>query len=662
MKSILLIITLVIFLNKTWTQEWVWGIKASGDIQYSEDTDIAIDNEGNIVVAGYYQLGLKLDTFSLYTQDDYYSDIYLCRMDSAHNIKWLKHIEAGSTYNYGIGVCIDDDKNIYLTGGRNGCIFLSKHDSLGNLIWFCNFNQEFYGQGNDIAIDPFDNVYITGKNEGNTFVAKVDYYGKPIWTKQFIGCHSNGCHGNDIAVDQKGSLYLTGAFQCDSLMIDDFKIENNWSWGYQTFITKIAADGTVQWAKTPIGTTNSIPQIAITGNGILISSEVTTSQINFGNGIIISKTAGGNDGSPFIAKYDFDGNIKWAKIINTYHGGMGTPRDIVTDLDDNIYLIGQAFGGYGGTEMDFYVEKYYSTGTMQFNVLYQTSVSEYGHGIGIDDFGNAYIVGYSQIRNFIGDGMADWPPSVGIAKLNTNSTTKLRPYRPAIHRLNIVCQGETSIELNASGENIRWYSDKFLNDLIYEGNTFNFNLTETDTLYVTQTINNIESWPKGVIVQFSKLADAELNINNDMLFVTISNSFEYQWFYNGDSINGSNQNYCIADTIGKYSVLIHEGHCERMIDTMFIPSLIVKNLNETNLLFYPNPTNNILTIIFENDSLDQLNMEVLAIDGKVLLEKKIIPQNGFFIDYVNMGTYPKGIYLLNLIGQGVHETRKVIRN
>lgn len=662
MKNILLITFLVFLSTKSWTQEWVWGIKASGNHQYSEDTDIAVDHGGNIVIAGYYQLGLQLGSFSLYTEDDYHSDIYLCRMDSAHHVQWLKHIETENSYDQGIGICIDDDKNIYLTGGKNGRIFVSKYDSLGNDLWFCDFDQGFYGYGNDVAIDQFDNVYITGANDGNTFIAKVDFYGKPLWTKQFIGCHSNGCHGNDIVADKLGNLYLAGSFECKSLMIDAIEIENKWRWGEQTFITKIASDGKVLWAKTPIGTTNSIPQIALTSDGILISTDVSTSTMDFGDGVIISKTAGGNDGSPFMAKYDFEGNIKWAKIMNTYDDGEGTPRDIVTDLDDNVYLVGQCFGGYGGTEMDLYIEKYNRTGSFQFNKLYRTSGGEYGHGIGIDNFGNAYIVGYSETKNFINNWLVDWPFSVGIAKLNTHSSTIRRPNRPGLQRLNIVCTGEQINELNAKGENIKWYKDKFLNELIDEGNTLKLNLTKTDTFYVTQTMNAVESWPKEIIVHFSELADATLSNNNDTLIATNGKYFKYQWFYNGDSINNSNKNYWIPDTIGTYSVLIHEGLCEREIAAEFIPNTIAKALKEMNMIIYPNPAHQFITIITKDDSNEKLNMQVLNSNGKVLLEKMMVSQDGFFIDRVDLSIYPKGIYMLHLFGEGVHESRKIIRN
>lgn len=662
MKKSIVLFFIILVSVQSYSQDWIWGVKASGNQQNSEDTDIAVDHEGNTVVAGYFQLGLNFGSDSIYTADDYYSDIYLCRMDAQHNIKWLKQIETGSTYDYGIGVTIDDDKNIYLTGGRNGNIFVAKYDSIGNEIWFCDFNKDYHGQGNDVAIDQYDNVYVTGKNGGNTFVSKIDFYGEPIWIKQFIGCHSNGCHGNDIAVDQMGTIYLTGSFVCDSLMIDDIKIKNSWRWGEQTFITKISSDGIVQWAKTPIGTTNSLPQIAINSKGLLISTEVSTSELDFGNGVVIKKISGGNNGSPFIAQYDFEGNIKWAKIINTYNGGQGTPRDISVDLDDNIYLIGQSFGNYGGTEMDFHVEKYDENGDLLFSKLFQTSVGDYGHGVGIDNFGNAYIVGYSEIKDFIGNGTADWPFSVGIAKLKTNSTTNLRPYRPKIQRLNVICQGAKFDKISAIGTNIKWYRDKFLHDLFHEGEILNNELAKTDTFYVTQTIRGVESWAQEVIIHFSQLSKTSFRLFNDTLSVNNGDYFKFQWYLNGDSIQNGNKNYIVVDTIGTFSVKINEGVCEKRIDTTMISSLIEKDLREENLLLFPNPTKEgVINLILQIDNVSKVNIRVSDLKGSDIIKKELAIHKGLVLDKIDLSGCLDGLYFINIIGGGLNITKKIIK-
>ncbi|MDZ7649787.1 MAG: hypothetical protein U5K54_23090 [Cytophagales bacterium] len=153
-----------------------------------------------------------MGSFSLFTEDNYYSDIFLSRINKDGEVKWLKHIEAGESYGDDIGVTEDDDSNIYLTGSKEGRIFVTKYDSLGTLVWNQDFNQEHYGYGRAIGIDQFDNVYIAGGSGWEFFMAKVDYNGNTVWEKNIRVNSSSGCNVTDIAVDAFGNIYFIGVF------------------------------------------------------------------------------------------------------------------------------------------------------------------------------------------------------------------------------------------------------------------------------------------------------------------------------------------------------------------------------------------------------------------------------------------------------------------
>lgn len=59
-----------------------------------------------------------------------------------------------------------------------------------------------------------------------------------------------------------------------------------------------------------------------------------------------------------------------------------------------------------------------------------------------------------------------------------------------------VCKGDFAI-IHAQGENIKWYTDIDLNNLVYQGNDYNpaIEIPGLYDFYVTQTINNVESTP-----------------------------------------------------------------------------------------------------------------------------------------------------------------------
>src|SRR5687768_16793079 len=105
-KHILLFSPLLCFLinpSELAAQQWQWVINAGGNHQYSDaDRDIAADHNGIQFIAGYFTQTLTLGTFTLVNPDDYYSDMYLAKVDSSGTVTWAKTIELGSTYNEGM--------------------------------------------------------------------------------------------------------------------------------------------------------------------------------------------------------------------------------------------------------------------------------------------------------------------------------------------------------------------------------------------------------------------------------------------------------------------------------------------------------------------------------------------------------------------------------
>src|SRR3954447_9460671 len=117
-------------------QQWVWATNATGDPQYSNaDRDIVTDNNGTQFVAGYFTSTITLGDFTLTNPSDYYSNMYLAKIDSAGKVIWAEAFNLSSTYNDALGICLDDSSNIYVTGAYEGKIFVSKFDSSGTRQW-----------------------------------------------------------------------------------------------------------------------------------------------------------------------------------------------------------------------------------------------------------------------------------------------------------------------------------------------------------------------------------------------------------------------------------------------------------------------------------------------------------------------------------------------
>jgi hypothetical protein len=470
-------------------QEWKWVINALGNNQYSNpDRDIAVDNDGTQFIAGYFTDTLSLGSFTLVNPDDYYSDMYLAKIDSSGNIIWAQSFDLGSTYNEAMGICIDDSNNIFLTGALNGKIFVKKYDSSGLMVWNSNISeQNFYGYGRDIGVDQYENVYVTGEENGSSVVAKLSMDGNYQWSTIIQGCNSNGAWGNDLVVDRLGNCYMAGGFSCDSVIVGSTILRRAADpWG-RSFLVKYSAAGKVLWVNMPEGPTNSIPQITLTDSGyVLLSGTFNWDKLIFNDSVIIYP----NYTIPFasyIAKYNSSGKLIWAKDGSQF---QSTPSDVVSDYDGNFYF---SENNSGNNENEMGLVKYNRNGDTTLNGL----VGNYGSGIfgiDIDDFGNTYMVGHSPVKGLgiLGPGYLN-PYTVFVAKFNSGSATRRRPRKPLIERETTVCAGDNVPSLSVPGSGIQWYKDSLLSILIASSNNYQPAITKTDTLYVTQSLDGMQS-------------------------------------------------------------------------------------------------------------------------------------------------------------------------
>src|SRR5690554_2085093 len=593
MKRILLFISFFLVVLHSYSQDWSWSIKATGDDQRYMAVDMAVDTEGNMVVAGYFQQNFALGDFSIYTPDDYFADLYLTKIDSDKNVLWLKMYETDWCYGDDIAITVDDDQNIYLTGNFDEKIFVTKFDPDGNEIWHNDFNEEQYGYGRSIALDQFDNVYVSGGSGWNFFMTKLNYDGEVVWIRDIHFNYSEAVNITDINVDRLGNIYFVGVFDFDILVLDDFILENTLGWGVETLWGKMDTDGNFIWVKSAMGRTNRDPQIALTADGYLYLSGSLYSGITF-DGIYIEGICCQNP-KPYMAKYDVEGNVIWAKGAFTTGGERGTTIDMKVNYAGNLYLTG-AYSNYSTNAI--YLEEYEPNGDHLWRKEFSMSVgSTATKAIDLDNQGFAYYLGYNGSETFIDENLFSPTNTLGIGQLNTFSSTYKKTPRPKIERMFTVCELGYNVTLNAVGSNIKWYNDPNLDNLIFEGNTYAFQTNESLTLYVTQTVNDITSWPKEVIINISELDTAELTFEDPILTATYNPLFSYQWYYLDDPIVEATDNFIEIDPetdYTDYGVLINQQECQIALGRAVLSNGDFEAKDKLHL--YPNPTSGIIII------------------------------------------------------------------
>jgi len=220
----------VLKLDSSGAYQWhtFYGSSNSGDLDYGNS--IALDHSGNIYVAG------KSDSTwgsPLHPHSAGDPNVFILKLDNNGTYLWHTFYGISST-NYGVGLALDSDSNIYVTStsaawgiplhdySGNWDIFVLKLDSAGAYKW-----HTFYGSaGNDdfgygIAVDGSGNVYVTGTSQGNwgsplsAYSGNADFFLLKLNSSGTYQWHSFYGSGNDdwgwgVAVDTSGKVYVTG--------------------------------------------------------------------------------------------------------------------------------------------------------------------------------------------------------------------------------------------------------------------------------------------------------------------------------------------------------------------------------------------------------------------------------------------------------------------
>lgn len=258
---------------------------------------------------------------------------------------------------------------------KGGCIAL---DGAGNSYVTGTFvGRTVFGKGPDTLVL---NGYSANSNDmGDMYLAKYDNSGKIVWVREGLNKqhHVSQISGTGVAVDNNNNVYITGIY-VDSIAFGATALAgstniNNYSCSY---ITKYDASGNLIWAKGA----GTGPVLA---NGICVDAAGNSYLSGIAAQATISTTSYGNAASSFIAKYDNNGNVRWA--INTGYNNM---------LSSNISCYGSTLFTTGHASNGIYVAK---TDTAGNNVWTKfgmgTNTTTNGSVIAADNQGNCYLAG-----------------------------------------------------------------------------------------------------------------------------------------------------------------------------------------------------------------------------------------------------------------------------
>ena len=342
MKKVFLISIVVLMASNCFSQlpNWIWARQATGTVMQNA-WSVATDVQGNVYATGWYDSTMVFGSFLLPSAGG--DDIFLVKYDANGNVIWAKRA-GGSNEDRAYSVTTDISGNVYVTG-----FFASP------TITFGTFTLTNFGFTTDI------------------FIVKYDSNGSALWAHNVGGSTGQGDIGESIATDVLGNVYIAGEFYNHTITFgsNTFINADNSGMYSDIFLAKYDTNGNLIWAKNAGGADNengSSISTDVAGN-IYLTGEFSSPTITFGSTTLI------NSGGFYIAKYDLNGNVVWARTTTGYLYSSG--RSVATDVSKNAYVTG-VFGGttivfgsdtlinfdVSGIITDMFVVKYDSIGNV----------------------------------------------------------------------------------------------------------------------------------------------------------------------------------------------------------------------------------------------------------------------------------------------------------
>lgn len=217
----------------------IWAKKAGGPAN-DRGMGIILDKAENLYLTGYFTKAAYFDSLILNTTDQ--ADIFLAKYDGNGNALWVKQA-GGIGWDEAACIDVDEEGNVLIAGffvkdamfdssGNNVLtsfgerdIFIAKYDSKGNFLWVKQAGGEKIDECRSIDITQQGDFYVTGffgeaaKFDTSTIVSNGDYDiflagynadGTLSFAKQAGGTGYD--EGRRVLFDGKQNIFLTGGF------------------------------------------------------------------------------------------------------------------------------------------------------------------------------------------------------------------------------------------------------------------------------------------------------------------------------------------------------------------------------------------------------------------------------------------------------------------
>ena len=543
------------------------------------------------------------------------------KTNNAQNVLWAKKINSTASMS-AVGAVIDYNHDIISTGlysdaGSVGGITLATHPSI------------------------------------NFFIAKHDASGNLLWAKGIGG--NNWDEVFSITKDKNNNIFVTGRFNSDTLYLGGNNYLLSQYNGYNMFVLKYDAAGTLQWAKGAYSVFSGFSNTQ--GNDVVTdqSNNIYVAGFFDGNGYFDNLTSTFGIQNMFIAKYNSNGNLLWMRKGEVTNGSNGSYNDgiqgIAVDTNYNIYATGKltdsiSFNGtkYGGNTVDgnFMTFKMDSAGNIQWLRTIGNGASnlnaDIGKDIAVTPSGDVVVGGTTNDSSaFVMNGSTNTfydKYSIALIKYSSNGNTiwdKRQSYLAVGYNSPLSFENSINeVKINNQGE--IYVTGRFMDSVNLFGTMMNGSIQDGFMAKLDNAGNHLWSVQCGGPYDDNSQALDIDPINNN---VAIAGFFQDTLHFNGGTTLISS---------GYEGFLAYIGTS--------IPSTTFETEVTKDIMIYPNPSQDVVHI----QSADPIR-EIMISD----IAGNIMYRSTTSLQQVNLQDFPSGLYLLKIQTKQGSVTKRIVK-
>ena len=422
--------------------------KAFAGFGFDQAKSVILDNASNAYITGNISFS-NIDFNPGNAGGEFTSsggtDGYLASYDPLGNYRYANLI-GGLESDGATGIALDGALNVYVTGAFQGSVdfdptaataiaeakggsdvFVAKYNNAGDFVYVNTMGGELEQTGTAIATDPLGNLRVVGTfyhdadfdpgsgevilsikgHSLNSFISALGTNGQFLWARQ-MGFYSDSTYidrGTGIVADSTGNIFITGSFYgtldfdtgpgvspVTSAGVSDVFVAHYDRAGNLVKVFSIGGVGFDRGGK-----------IVLDGDGNIVITGDFAGTVDFDPGPGITNLTSDLYTTPFVAKYNRNGNLIFAKAVA---GGTQTFNyGLCIDKLQNIYLTGSFTGtadfdpGPGTVNLtsagasDIFVAKYNQQGNLIYAKNYGGTANDRGAAVVVDDSGNFNLTG-----------------------------------------------------------------------------------------------------------------------------------------------------------------------------------------------------------------------------------------------------------------------------